>query len=88
LPHEHFELPAKSGLPESGEEQTKENIEDGLYSNFIVSVSWTQGEDKTKENMLPETATFDGSLSSTAREAAETWVTAPVTPKSPAPLQR
>ena len=33
--------------------------------------------------MLPETATFDGSLSSTAREAAETWVTAPVTPNSP-----
>ena len=49
----------------SGEEQKKENIKDGLYSNFIVSVSWTQGEDKTKENMLPETATFDDSLSST-----------------------
>ena len=59
---EHFELPATSGLPE---EQKKENIEDGLYPNFIVSVSWTQGEDKTKENMLPETATFDDSLSST-----------------------
>ncbi len=42
---EHFELPATSGLPE---EQKKENIEEGLYSNFIVSVSWTQGEDKTK----------------------------------------
>ena len=66
----------------SGEEQKKENIEDWLYSKFIVSVSWTQGEDKTKEGMLPETSTFDESLSSTVRKAAETWVTAPVTPNS------
>ena len=33
--------------------------------------------------MLPETATFDVSLSSTARKAAETWVTAHVAPNSP-----
>ncbi len=35
-----------------------------------------------QEDMLPETTTFDDSLSSTARKAAETWVTAPVTPNS------
>jgi hypothetical protein len=33
--------------------------------------------------MPPETATFDDSLSSAARKAAETWVTAPVAPYSP-----
>jgi hypothetical protein len=36
--------------------------------------------------MTPETATFDDSLSITARKTAETWVTVPVTPNSPSVL--